>query len=230
MFSCVTTSSRPLAKCTPTIWWVLDVPINPYTQLALASPWVTHPVVIGSTQFLHVIFLGHAFLAAATLCVLGTSRWNHGREKTLQDNKGTKHAEEEIPEKLSQCFLSFWVVSVCFSKIETMPKLCSLPPSPHFLLHHPLLHPHACSPLPLHLFLPHRILIVTSSTLHKLGVVHQPLVCLRHLRQSLGQTISNHQVYLIKLLSVTPIVRVQLFSEGEIGRLYFTPGCRVWKS
>ena len=209
---------------------MLDVSINSNAELTIATPWVPKPVILSSSQLLHVIFLRHTFVAAASLGILGAARWNHGRDKPLYDNEGTKHAEKEITKKQPHGLLSFWIVSVSFSEIEARPEFHFLPPPPHLLLHHPLLHPHACSPLPLHLFLPHRILIVTSSTLHKLGVIHQPLVCLRHLRQSLGQTISNHQVYLIKLLSVTPIVRVQLFSEGEIGRLYFTPGCHVWKS
>jgi len=176
---------------------MLDVSINSNAELTIATPWVPKPVILSSSQLLHVIFLRHTFVAAASLGILGAARWYHGREKQLYDNEGTKHAEKEIPEKQPHGLLSFRIVSVSISEIEARPEFHFLPPPLHLLLHHPLLHPHARPPLLLHLLIPPRVLIPVIA-IHILSVMHQPLVSLSHL---------------IELFGITPIVRVQLFGE-----------------
>ena len=160
---------------------MLEISINSNTELTTATPWVSKPVILSSSQPPHVIFLGHTFVAAATLGILGAARWNQqGREEQLYDNEGTKHAENKIPEKQIHGLLSFRIVSVSFS--ETRPKLHPLPLPPHLLLHHPLLHPHARPPLLLHLLIPQRVLIPVIA-IHILGVMHQPLISLSHLKR-----------------------------------------------
>ena len=55
--------------------------MSPDTELTLTTPWVTKPVIMGSTKPLHIIFLGHTLVATTTMGILGASRGNHGREE-----------------------------------------------------------------------------------------------------------------------------------------------------